>query len=144
MKKLCVSLMAVLLVFFFVSFAAAQGTDIDKPIGPQKWVPGGMACQLFIPHYTVIGGWWSGLCLQNMSINANQYAIFFCDNDGYVTKQKDGAMTAYQKVVWMLTYAMTGSGEGWLVIESQYPLLGFVNFGNAESLSTLGPFWSVF
>ena len=33
MKKLCVSLMAVLLVFSFVSFAAAQGTDIDKPIG---------------------------------------------------------------------------------------------------------------
>jgi len=144
MRKLLTVFVAVLLVLTFVSFAAAQESDpvFDNPPGDMKWVPGGLPWALFIPHYTVTGGWWSGLCLQNMSGIANMYKIYFCGNSGYVTGTVEGALTGYEKVAWMLTYAMCGSSEGWIVVESQMSLLGFINYGQSDSVTTLGPFFS--
>jgi hypothetical protein len=147
MKKLCISLMAVLLVFSFVAFAPAQESDavFDNPPGDMQWVPGVLPWAMFIPHFDVdpAGGWWSGLCIHSMSISANQYKIYLCDNNGYIRGTVEGALTAYQKVAWMLTPTMCGVNKGWIVVESQFPLLGFINFGQAGvSVTTLGPFRS--
>ena len=149
MKKTLMSLMVVLVVFSFVSFAAAQEKDPMEGVttyqGNFQWVPGGLPWQLFIPHYDISSGWWSGLVLHNMSVNANQMTISFCDNDGWVEATKEVALTGFQKQAWMLTYAMTGCQTGWIVVESQLPLLGFINFGQnfsngTGSVTTLGPF----
>lgn len=147
MKKLCISLMAVLLVFSFVSFASAQESDavFDNPIGDMQWVPGVLPWAMFIDHYDVdpAGGWWSGICIHNRSINANQYKIYLCDNNGYVRGTIEGALTAYQKVCWLLNPTVCGVNKGWIVVESQFPLSGFINFGQAGvSVTTLGPFRS--
>lgn len=146
-KKLFMSFIAVLLVFSFVSFAAAQESDPMEGVqvyqGDFQWVPGGLPWQLFIPHYDITGGWWSGLCLHNWNTGANQATIWFCDNDGYVYGSKEVAFTGWQKLAWMVTLSMTGgSGTGWIVIESQLQLLGFINYGRADSITTLGPFVS--
>lgn len=148
MKKLRISLIAVLLVFCVVSFAPAQESDavFDNPSGDMKWTPTGLPFQLFIPHYTVIAGWWSGLCIHSMSFVANQYKVVYCNNNGYITGTKDGSLTAFEKDAWILTFGGfegTGSNEGWIVVESQEPLLGFINYGQTGiSVTTLGPFYS--
>jgi len=142
-------LMVVLLVFSFVSFAAAQEKDPMEGVktysGDFQWVPGGLPWNLFIPHYDISSGWWSGLVLQNMAGGANQLVINFCDNDGYVWGTKEWALTGWQKVAWMVTYQMAQCDQGWIVIESQLPLLGFINYGQnfsngTGSVTTLGPF----
>jgi hypothetical protein len=148
MKKLLTVFLAVLLVFSFVSFAAAQESDPMEGVqvyqGDFKWVPGNLPWQLFIPHYDIGGAWWTGLVLHNMDINANQMTISFCDNDGWTWGTKEVAMTGFQKLAWMVTPQMTGGCvTGWIVVESQFQLLGFVNFGQTGiSVTTLGPFFS--
>ena len=151
MKKVLTISLTVLLVFTFVSFAAAQENDSVERVevydGDFKWVPGGLPWAMFIPHYDMRGVWWTGLVLHNMSINANQYAVYFCDNNGYVKSVTEGALTGFQKVGALLSmgsgvaWGTAGCGTGWMVIESQFPLLGFVNFGiTGVSVTTLGPF----
>ena len=145
MKKLCISLMAVLLVFSFVAFAPAQESDavFYNPPGDTQWVPGFLPYYLFIPHFDVGGAWWSGLVVHNMSINANQYRVTFANNNGYSKGAIEGALTAYQKTAWMLNGAMCGVTTGWAVIDSQYPILSFINYGiSGISVTTLGPFYS--
>jgi hypothetical protein len=149
MKKFVTVFLAVLLVFTFVSFVSAQESDplegVQTYDGNYQWVPGGLPWSMFIPHYDIAGNWWTGLVIHNLSLNANQYSISFCDNDGYVFGVKEGALTGFQKVAWLLTFQMTGGlGTGWMVIESQFQLLGFVNFGiTGVSVTTLGPFFSI-
>ena len=148
MKKLLTISLAVLLVFSFVSFAAAQESDplegVQTYDGDFKWVPAGLPWFMFIPHYDIRGNWWTGLVLHNMSGNANQFTISFCDDDGYVWGTKEVAQTGWQKKAWLVSMTMTGGmGTGWIVVESQFPLLGFVNFGiTGISVTTLGPFAS--
>ena len=139
--------MAVLLVFTFVSFAAAQESDplegVQTYDGSFKWVPGGQPWQLFIPHYDIGGDWWTGLVVHNMSGVACQFEINFCDNMGTVYGTLQDSLTSWEKTAWMLSYTMTGGlGTGWMVIESSQQLLGFVNYGTPASVTTLGPFWS--
>jgi len=152
-KKLFMSFIAVLLVFSFVSFAAAQENDPMEGVqvyqGDFQWVPSGLPWAMFIPHYDIqpAGGWWTGLVLHNMASGANQSTMYICDNDGWVYATKETAYTGFQKLGWMMTLQMTGGmGTGWMVIESQLPLLGFVNFGQntstGTSVTTLGPFYS--
>ena len=148
MKKLLTVFLAVLLIFTFASFAAAQESDPLEGVqvydGDFQWVPGALPWALFIPHYDIGGEWWTGLVLQNMSGVGNMYKMYFCDNDGYIQATKDGAFTSFQKAAWMMTMSMTGScSTGWMVIESEFQLLGFVNYGQSGiSVTTLGPFWS--
>ena len=153
MKKLFKILLAVLLVFTLVSFASAEENDSMEGVevyqGDFQWVPGNLPWQLFIPHYDIAGIWWTGMVIHNMSINANQYSVSFCNNDGYVQSTTEGALTAFQKIGALLNigigrWGTNGCGTGWIVIESQFPLLGFVNFGiTGVSVTTLGPFGSI-
>ena len=152
MKKLLTVFLAVLMIFTFVSFAGAQESDplegVQTYDGDFKWVPAGLGWFMFIPHYDIAGVWWTGLVIQSMDINANQYAVSFCDNDGYVMATTEGALTSYQKVGALLhagtsRWGTNGCGTGWIVIESQFQLCGFVNFGiTGVSVTTLGPFFS--
>ena len=150
MKKLLTISLAVLLVFTFVSFAAAQESDPMEGVQEYQdgfqWVPGNLPWALYIPHYDIGGGWWTGLCMQSMDQLPNMYKVYYCDNSGYWTPASvtEGALTSFQKVAWMVTPAMTGGlTTGWIVVESMYRMLGFVNYGQIGiSVTTLGPFWS--
>ena len=154
MKKLLTIFLTVLLIFTFVSFAGAQDSDPMEGVeiydGSFKWVPGNLPWFMFIPHYDIAGSWWTGLVIHNMSINANQYTISFCNNNGDVMATKGDSLTAFQKKSYMLVMdnpayyeAATNCGTGWMVIESQFQVMGFVNFGQSNiSVTTLGPFLS--
>ena len=154
MKKVLTISLTVLLIFTFVSFAAAQESDPVEGAqvyqGDFEWVPIGLPWRLFIPHYDIAGGWWTGLVIQNMDVNANQYTISFCNNDGYTSQAAttEGALTAFQKVGNLVNigsgpWGTNGCGTGWIVIESQFQLMGFVNYGQSGiSVTTLGPFFS--
>ena len=87
MRKIITIFLAVFLVFTFASFAAAQESDPMEGVqvydGDFKWVPGALPWAMFIPHYDIGGDWWTGLVIHNMSINANQYCVYLCDNNGY-------------------------------------------------------------
>jgi len=152
MKKILTILLAVFLVFSVVSFVSAEDSDSVENVlvydGDFKWVPGGLPWRMFIPHYDNGGTWWTGLVMHSLSINANQYTVSFCNNAGYVQSITEGALTGFQKVGNLLNltnqaWGTNGCTTGWMVVESQFPMLGFVNFGiTGVSVTTLGPFYS--
>ena len=151
MKKLLTILLAVLLVFTFVSFAAAQEDDflakIQRPADGAEFVPTGLPWAMFMPHYDVTpGAWWTGLVVQNMSFGANQCTIWIFDDKGYQTGYIEDSFMGLEKMGVMLTKTATAANTGFLIIESQLPMTAFVNFGQlcgaGCAVTTLGPFIS--
>lgn len=138
-------LLIVFLFVFFVSMTSSFSKAEDGRIGI-TFVPGNLPCKLWIPHYDISDGWWSGVAIHNMSQNANQYRVVFPDNDSNVLNPqgKTGALTSFAKTSFTIdTQDTGGASQGWVAIESQHTVSAFVLFGQGESLGSIGPYFSL-
>ena len=143
-----VTIFVIALLVMGVALAGAQDKlpfKIDRDKLP--FTPVGLPYWIYIPHYDCGGGWWSGIVIQNINTSANQFTVWYFDNNGYQTGYSEGALTAFQKWIKIITPADTGGPtQGFILIESQLPLVAFINFGqntpNGVGITTLGPFFS--
>jgi len=143
-----VMVFVIALLVMGVAIAGAQDKPpfkIDKDKLP--FTPVGLPWWIYIPHYDCSIEWWTGIVIHNINSSANQYTVWYLDNNGYPVGYSEGALTALQKWVHVVTTADTGGvTQGFIFIESELPVIAFVNFGQNTAtgvgITTLGPFIS--
>ncbi|HEX15532.1 MAG TPA: hypothetical protein ENF44_00200 [Deltaproteobacteria bacterium] len=91
---------------------------------------------LYLPHFDVTGGWWTGVALRNAERGDVKVKLFAYDSEGQLLGEEELTLGDYERRALLVGQdVFSGVETGWIKVVSSGRMDGFVLFGNGGMLA---------